>query len=411
MGSLAKWMAYASVVGGVVGLSTSGFLYLLTWATGRASAHPAYFVVLPGSLLAAAYLTRRLAPDAEGHGTEKVIEAVHLRSGRIDWRVAPVKAVTSVLTMATGGSVGKEGPCAQIGAGLASAISSLLRAKDVDRRKIVICGISAGFASVFGTPIAGALFGVEVLFLGQIVYDTLFPAFVSGLTGYYVTRLLGAAYFHHEIAALRPMTEGMLLKTVIFGLFCGLISVFLIEMVRMVHRGFRQLPGGWPVRACFGGVLLVLVGWLVSPAYLGLGLQTLQSMLEGQTVPATAFFWKSLSTAITLAGGGSGGVITPIFFVGASAGHLFDAMTASGDAAVYAAMGFCAVLAGCANTPIAASVLAVEMFGPRVAPFAALASVVSFVVSGHRSVYPSQVIAVQKSPSVPADVGHPVGRP
>ena len=136
-----------------------------------------------------------MAPDAEGHGTEKIIEAVHQRSGKIRLMVVPVKLVATVITIAFGGSAGKEGPAAQIGAAVSSAFSDLLRFDSKDRKKLVICGISAGFATVFGTPIAGAIFGVEVLFVGGMLYDVLLPSFVSGIVAFQVSSALGINLF------------------------------------------------------------------------------------------------------------------------------------------------------------------------------------------------------------------------
>lgn len=196
LASVIKWTGYASIVGILVGSGTAAFLKALAWSSGQISRYPDYYLFLPLTLGVSSVLVVWLAPDAAGHGTEKVIEAVHQRMGRIPLMVVPVKLVATVITLAGGGSAGKEGPCAQIGAGLASAFASLMRVDDVDRRKLVICGISAGFATVFGTPIAGALFGVEVLVLGHMFYDVLFPSFVAGIIGFHVASLLGVNYPH-----------------------------------------------------------------------------------------------------------------------------------------------------------------------------------------------------------------------
>jgi len=189
--SVVKWVALASGAGAVVGAATAVFLGLLHAATGAAGGFPYYWLLLPAALFASSLLTWYFARDARGHGTEKVIEAVHKRSGRIPLKVVPVKLLATIITLACGGSAGKEGPCAQIGAGLTSAISGLLRFNDRDRRKLVICGISAGFAAVFGTPIAGAIFGVEVLFVGAIMYEVLLPSFIAGITAYQVASAMG----------------------------------------------------------------------------------------------------------------------------------------------------------------------------------------------------------------------------
>ncbi|HAM51219.1 MAG TPA: voltage-gated chloride channel, partial [Nitrospiraceae bacterium] len=185
--SISKWIFLASIAGTIVGFSTAIFLKLLGLSMDIAKEYKYYFVLLPLAMFLSVIIVKYLAPEAEGHGTEKVIEAVHKRSGKINPLVVPVKLLATIITIALGGSAGKEGPCAQIGAGLSSVMSDLLRFDDKDRRKLVICGISAGFATVFGTPIAGAIFGVEVLFVGGLLYDVLLPSFVAGIVGYHVS--------------------------------------------------------------------------------------------------------------------------------------------------------------------------------------------------------------------------------
>ncbi|MFZ1082566.1 MAG: chloride channel protein [Candidatus Kryptoniota bacterium] len=191
--SIIKWIFLATIAGVIVGGAVSLFLKALTWSIGITAQHANFFWFLPVSLFLSSLMIKYLAPDAEGHGTEKVIEAVHKRAGKIPILVIPVKAVATLFTLALGGSVGKEGPCAQIGAGLTSLYSDIFRFDDHDRKKMVICGISAGFASVFGAPIAGSIFGVEVLFVGAIMYDVLLPSFIAGITSYQISSALGVS--------------------------------------------------------------------------------------------------------------------------------------------------------------------------------------------------------------------------
>lgn len=407
--SVIKWSIYAAIVGVLVGIGTTVFLKTLAWTSGIVRNYPAYYYFLPITLILSSLLVFWLAPEAAGHGTEKVIEAVHKRMGKIPFKVVPVKLVATVITLAGGGSAGKEGPCAQIGAGLASSFASLLRLDDVERRKLVICGISAGFATVFGTPIAGALFGVEVLVLGQMMYEVLFPSFVAGIVGYHVAVTMGAQYAHPPVC-LPPQVTGLnIAELVLLGIWCGLIALIFIETMNLTHKSFDHFFKNRILKAAVGGALLILITEIASPRYLGLGLGTLDAGWKGNALPMGAFSWKILATSITLGSGGSGGVVTPIFFIGTSAGNLFAQLFNPQYIAAFSAIGMVALLAGAANTPIAASVMAIELFGPGIAADAALTCMVSFLIVGYRSIYPSQLLGVLKSDSLVVETGMPIG--
>jgi H+/Cl- antiporter ClcA len=405
--SILKWFVLASLVGVAVGISTSVFLVSLEWSSARLGQNPYFFFLLPIALALSSYISKYLAPEAEGHGTEKVIEAVHRRSGRIKAIVVPVKLVTTIITLSCGGSAGKEGPCAQIGGGLASTIGNLLRFDDADRRKLVICGISAGFSSVFGTPIAGAMFGIEVLFIGGIRYDVLLPTFIAGVMGYQVSSSLGITYFYHQIDFVPAFSELFFIKVILAGILFGLCSLLLIETLNYFHHLSKRIPWWDPLKGLLGGFALVILALLFSTRYLGLGLETIESALDGAHIVWYSFAAKILFTCITLTFGGSGGMVTPIFFIGATLGSLLAEIFGV-DLATFAAIGMVSLLAGAANTPIAASILAVELFGAKVAPYAAVACVTSFLMTGHRSVYPSQIFAIMKSSSFRDESGKEV---
>ncbi len=397
--SILKWLFLATCAGVFVGLSTTVFLKLLGYSIAAANGYRYYFLLLPAALFLSALVVKYLAPDAQGHGTEKVIEAVHQHSGRIKASVVPVKLVATIITIAFGGSAGKEGPAAQIGAAVTSTLSGLLRFDDRDRKKLVICGISAGFATVFGTPIAGAIFGVEVLFVGSMLYEVLLPSFVAGIVGYQVSSSLGITYFHEPLKFVPVFSSLFFAKVCVAGIFFGLCSLLLIETLRLFERLSLRTRIWSPLKGILGGSVLIILSFLFSTRYLGLGLDTIKAALEGGTVPGIAFLLKILFTSITLSFGGSGGIITPIFFIGASAGHVF-ADVLGFNVTIFSAIGMVALLAGAANTPISASIMAIELFGPEVGPFAAVACVVSFLMTGHRSVYPSQVLSLTKSSSL-----------
>jgi H+/Cl- antiporter ClcA len=396
--SIIKWAVLATLTGIVVGLSSTIFLKSLGWSTNWVQAHQYYFLLLPVALFLSSLMIKYLAPDAEGHGTEKVIEAVHKRWGKIKMAVVPVKLAATIITITGGGSAGKEGPSAQIGAGMASALADLLKLTKEDRKKLVICGISAGFATVFGTPIAGALFAVEVLVLGKILQDVLFPALVAAIISFQIAKFFGITYFHQSIH-LGQFSQALFMEVLLSGLYFGLVALLLVETLKVAEKLSKRLKIWKPLKGLIGGTLMVILALILSSRYLGLGINTIESAISGGHVPALAFVWKILFTSITLSMGGSGGILTPVFFIGTTAGstfaHIFHL-----DPAVFAAIGLVALLAGAANTPIAASVMAIEMFGPQIGSYAAIACVVSYIAAGHRSVYSSQILGVTKSSSI-----------
>ncbi len=402
--SLVKWFFLSSIVGIIVGCSTAVFLKLLDWGIGIGQFHARYYILLPIAMFISSLFVKLFAPDAQGHGTEKILEAIHKRSGKIKFQVVPIKLISTILTIATGGSAGKEGPAAQIGSGLASSFAGLIRANNRERKRLVICGISAGFAAVFGTPIAGAIFGLEVLVAGVIVHEDLFPSFVAGVISFQVASLLGIVY-NHNIITVAPTLNSSLFVIIIFaGIFFGLCSLYLIEILNFIARLAQKINIWEPIKGLIGGLIIIFLVYLFSDSYLGLGLETIDTTLKGGNVIWYAFLLKGMFTAITLSFGGSGGLITPIFFIGTTAGAAF-AQLFNQDISTFASIGLVSLLAGTTNTPIASSIMAIEMFGSHIAPYAALACIISFLMTGHRCVYPSQLLGIQKSMSLSVNIG------
>jgi len=410
--STLKWALLGTTAGVCVGLGTRVFLWALVrsadWARALTPGRVPVFIVLPVALPLCVWIIRTFAADARGHGTEAVIAAVHQRAGRVDWLVAPVKLSATVVTLAFGGSVGKEGPAAQIGAALTSLFADILRLRDEDRRRLVICGISAGFAAVFGTPVSGALFGIEVLYLGQIDYTVIFPALVAGIVAHLVCGV------QPPFPALgTPFADTRQVMTMFIMLACGalfgLIALLLIELLRFFERALRRFERQPYLLSAAGGVALVLLYLGAGDSYAGLGTDTINGVLAGTTtVFAGAFLLKMLATSITLETGGSGGIVTPIFFVGATSGAALAPVFGM-PPAFLGAVGLVALLAAAANTPIAAAVMAMELLPGPEGVYAALAASTAFLMVGHRSVYASQKIGLSKSAGLDLDLGGPIG--
>lgn len=393
-----------------VGLGTRAFLFALKWATSTVhhvfpSTFP-YYYLLPLALPACVYLIRTYAPSAKGHGTEAVIAAVHEQYGRVDWRVAPIKLAATVVTLAFGGSVGKEGPCAQIGAAITSLFADLLKLSNEDRRRLVICGIAGGFAAVFGTPVSGALFGIEVLYLGRIEYTVLFPCVIAGITAHLVCGVSTPLVFGPIGHLSQP---ALALLSVVFGAACGIVALCLIELMRAMERNLKRFADRPYLVALCGGIVLAVIYRLGGVAAAGLGVKVINSTLQGAVpILAMLFLMKIVTTSITLETGGSGGIITPLFFIGATFGAAF-AHVFHLPVGLFAAFGFIAVAAGAANTPIAFSVMGMAILPPALGVYAALSACTAYLLVGHRSVYASQKLGIIKSAALSMDVDVPIG--
>ena len=365
-----------------------------------------YYFLLPFGLMLTIWIIRTFDKNATGHGTEKVIEAIHQTDGYINAKVIPVKLVATVLTIFSGGSVGKEGPGAQIGAGAASFVATLLKFSSKDRKKLVICGISAGFASVFGTPIAGAIFGIEVLIVGVIMYDVLLPSFIAGFAAFTTAQFFDVKYPYYDINFFRSITLDLPLigEVIIAAIFFGFISDSFITIVNKTENLIKAIPYNRYLKAFVAGMIMVVIAWYVSPKYLGLGLATINNALDPSLHMQESIHWydfilKTVFTSLSLGAGGSGGIITPIFYVGATSGIFFGNLI-NDHVALFAALGFVSVLAGTTNTPIASIIMAVELFGTNMANYAALSVVIAFLMTGHRSVFQSQKLALKKADNI-----------
>ena len=399
-----KWFFLATFIGIIVGTLDAIFLKALDNSIAWRNKIPYFYLGLPLALYIVAVLSRKVAPMHKDYATDAVLKKIN------DYQpisfLSILKGFTlSILTIATGGSAGKEAPCADVGAGMSSILSRLLHMRIEDQRKMMICGVSAGFAGVFGVPISGALFGLEVLWVGHIFYEVMFPALVAGITAFQVTSFLGVNYIYHPIHFVPVFSEQFFLKMIVAGMFFGLVSLLFIEIAKVARVIFRYIvrKSNLFVTCVLGGVLLIFIGYLTSPLYLGLGIAGIDGPLSGAPLHSPfGFLYKIITTSITFAAGGIGGIVTPIFFVGAQSGAMLSDFLHV-DSATLAALGLVSVLAGAANTPLAASIMAIELFGPAIAPYAAVSCVISFLITGQQSVYPSQRISWDSGKTSPTE--------
>jgi H+/Cl- antiporter ClcA len=398
-----QWLVLATMTGAIVGSGTSLFLHALFSMTDRTASIPLWvqMALLPaGGLLNGLLLYYGYQANRTGL-KDTVFAAVHAQAGRMPLRTIPIKPLAAIVTLASGGSAGKEGPCAHIGASLGAAIGHALRLNAELRKRIVACGVSAGFASVFGTPIAGAIYGVEVLAVGRIRHDFLFPAIIAGITSYQISKFWNIPYQYYGISNLPQYSELLFFKTVMIGIICGIVALLFVEAVHRARDMFTYLATRFalwpPLTPLCGGVILALLILVIPTGYLGLSLPMMDRALDGQSTPYLGFLWKILLVAITLGSGFYGGVVTPQFVIGAVTGNAFAHLFGI-DPTLGAAVGLVAVVASASNTPIAAILMGVELFGGVVGTlYVAGAAIAAYLVVGHRSIYPDQQVAFAKS--------------
>ena len=390
--SLAQWLLLGGLVGALCGGASALFLFLLERATTFRELHPELVYWLPAAGLVIGALYARWGQPIRG-GNNLVIDTVHETDKQIPLRMAPMVLVGTVLTHLFGGSAGREGTAVQMGSSLADALAHRLRVDADTRRELLAAGIAGGFGSVFGTPIAGAVFGLEVIVVGRLGYEALLPALVASVVGDIVTRSLGIMHTVYPAPVALPLSGWVVLKWLVFAVAVAVVAILFVEGT---HRLKKLLEGRvpWlPVRMALGGLGVVGLWQLVGTnVYLGLGVPTIVRSFVDPQLPELAFAWKLLFTAITLGSGFLGGEVTPLFFIGAALGNVLARLLGL-PLDLGAAVGMAALFAAAANTPLALSIMAVELVGASVLPHVAIVATVAYLLTGHRGIYPSQRIA------------------
>ncbi len=403
-----KWLLLAAVVGILVGVTSTGFVLLLNFVIDTVSGATWTYWLLPLGLALSAWLTSALVPEAGGQGVERVIRAIHLDSGKMRWQVIPAKIVATILTIGVGGSAGNVGPCVQIGSGLSSFLADTLQFDLYDRKTLAICGLSAGFAAIFGAPLAGALFGLEALFVGSLAYQVLLPSVVAALVGHLTASSLGIPDMHFVASPFPNFNSMLLLLSMVAGGIFGIVSMIFVEYLNGGKRLLYDFPVSPPAQGAIGGGLLLGIAWLASPEVLGLGKETIQRALEGGTIVWALVLGKILTTTLTLNFGGSGGIVLPICFVGATSGSILGWILGQ-DPSLFAALGLTGLLAGAINIPLTAFVLGLELFGLPSGPYLLLSCTIAYLLSGHRSAIPTQLLQFRKAPALQGPINEEIG--
>jgi H+/Cl- antiporter ClcA len=387
--SLAQGLALGALVGVLCGGASALFLWLLERATSFRIAHEQLVYALPLAGVAIGLVYERFGQPIKA-GSNLIIDTIHDDGPEIPLRMAPMVLFGTVLTHLFGGSAGREGTAVQMGASLTDFLAQRLRVNAAVRRQLLAAGAAGGFGSVFGTPLAGAVFGLEFVVLGRVEYAALVPALVASVVGDFTTRALGIRHTIYPSAAPYALTPAVFAKWLVFAVAAALVTVLFIELTHLLKkRGEARLR--LPLRLCLGGVAVVGMWKLVGTSdYLGLGVPGIVRAFSDVSYPAHGFALKLLFTIVTLGAGFLGGEVTPLFFVGAALGNVL-ARALGLPLALGAGVGLAAVFGAASNTPLALSIMAVELLGASVLPHVAVVSVVAYALSGNRSIYTAQL--------------------
>lgn len=390
----------AALVGALAGTASAVFLHALDAVIVLRMAHPWLLALLPLAGVATAWVYRRHGGHA-GRGNDLIISEIHQPGGGVPVRLAPLVLLGTLATHLCGGSAGREGTAVQMGGALASGVRRWLRLDASLQAGLLSAGVAGGFGAVFGTPLAGAVFALEVVTRGRVGYRWLAPCLIAALVGDQVCHALGGTHANYALLADLPrftgsISVGDLLRAATLGLACALAArlfIFTTHAVARVPLGER----GWWLRPVLGGLAIgALTLALGTDAYLNLNASspnpahpTLLTVFSPDGAGPWDWAWKIAFTALTVGAGYKGGEVTPLFFIGAALGHAVAPLLGL-PVPIAAAIGFVAVFAGASKTPLACTLLAVELFGGSSVALFATACFVSYLASGRTSLYSSQ---------------------
>lgn len=389
-----KWTFICLFMSILIGTASAGFLQSLNLATDFRENHPWLIAFLPigGFLIGLLYYS--YGKEVEG-GNNLLIDTIHTPKQIIPFRMAPFVYIGTIVTHFFGGSAGREGTALQMAGAIADQFSKPLKLSPADRKVLIIAAVAGGFGSVFGTPLAGAVFALEFFLIGRIRYNALYPAFMTAIFADIVTKLWQTPHTHYQIDLVPNVSILNITYAIFAGLFFGLCASIFSKLMHKVSHIFKSEISYPPLRPFVGGIIVACIVLAIGTTkYIGLGIPTIIQAFDEQ-LPSYDFALKMMLTIITLSAGFKGGEVTPLFFIGATLGNALSLFIPL-PTGLLAGMGFVAVFAGATNTPIACTIMAIELFGVECGVYAGVACIVSYFISGHNSIYGQQIIGEAK---------------
>jgi len=404
--ALLKCSALVIPMAMVVGSAVAFFLWSLDRVTQIRFEHSWLLYLLPLAGVLVGYIYHRWGKSVEG-GNNLIMDQIHEPGGGVPRRMAPLVLLGTLVTHLFGGSAGREGTAVQMGGSIASGWARRLKLGSTELQILLMGGIAAGFGAVFGTPIAGAVFALEVLMIGRLQYEALLPCFIAAVIADWTCHAWGIGHTQYHIgfssAGAFKVDLLLLAKVILASAAFGLVSVFFAEFSHRLSAWLKQHIASPMLRPAIGGVVVIVLTLLLGTTdYLGLGVSspdskaiTIVSFFNSPEIHPWSWWWKIVFTVVTLSSGFKGGEVTPLFFIGAALGNALSGLL-GGPPDLFAALGFIAVFAGATNTPLACAIMGVELFGAEHAIYFATACFVAYLFSGHSGIYLSQRIGVAK---------------
>lgn len=385
---LFKWILICCIIGILTGSASAFFLISLEWVTDYRENHFWIIVLLPFSGLIIGFMYHYYGQSVV-KGNNLILEEYNTPKRRIPLKMAPLILVGTLLTHLFGGSAGREGTAVQVGSAIADQFTKIFRLNGNDRNIILIIGISAGFASIFGTPFTGAIFAIEVLILTQINYKSIFPSLLAAFISDYVVHLWKVQHTHYMIPIVPTFNFSMLFWDIIMGILSGLVALCFSKTTYFWSKYFSKWIQYPPLRPFVGGILLAIIVYVMGTTkYIGLGISEIVNAFYFQS-QSYDFLLKLLFTSFTLGVGFKGGEVTPLFFIGATLGSALSFFIPL-PIALLAAIGFVAVFSGATNTPLACSIMGLELFGLESSIHIVVACFTAYLCSGNLGIYHAQ---------------------
>lgn len=389
-----KWVVFSLLSGAVIGSVGTLFYFGMSIVTLVRTKNPWIIWLLPvgGLLIVGAY---RLLHDEKDSGTNLVLSAIH-SGDELPFRMAPLIFVSTLITHLFGGSAGREGAALQLGGSIGNGIGRLFHFDEKDKHIMIMCGMSAAFSALFGTPMAAAIFSMEVVSVGIMHYSALVPCVIAALVAHGIASSFGVTAESFPLGKIPAFTVKSATKVTLLAILCALVSVLFCILLHQAEYLYKKFFKNAYIRIFIGGCLVILLTLLVGDqTYNGAGMPVIAACMKTGTVAWQTFLLKMIFTAVTLGAGYKGGEIVPTFFIGASFGCLFGNLIGFSPV-LCAAVGMTAVFCGVTNCPITSLLISFELFGYEGMPYFLLSIAFSYMLSGYYGLYHSQKIVYSK---------------